>query len=284
MAVVRKLNLFAYAAVKISTPHCQTSVENPRSIDYQDYRDVQRPMTVLVRDQRAGEYNPPHIHLHGQLLYAISGVMRAETPHGLWILPPRRALWIPPGVVHDQIMLGPVQMRSVYIAPHPAADLGDSCRVLEVSGMLRELIVALAKQPIEYVLESRNEYIVALILSELEASRTLPLQIPWPADQRLMNVCRTILDKPEHPRSIEFWANQIGVSSRTLIRLFIKETGLTFRHWVQKVRLVSAIDRLERGCAIGSIARDLGYSSQSAFTAMFRRLIGQSPREFLSRE
>ncbi|MGV8920609.1 MAG: AraC family transcriptional regulator [Pseudomonas sp.] len=265
-------------------PGSDVSLGASRSFDYRDYRDVQRPMTVLVRDQKAGEYNPPHIHRHGQLLYAISGVMRAETPQGLWILPPRRALWVPPGVVHDQVMLGPVQMRSVYIEPQPATGLGNSCRVLEVSGMLRELILALADQPIEYVQEGRNEHIVALILSELEASRTLPLQIPWPTDRRLLEVCSTILGNPKHPRSIEFWADQVGASSRTLIRLFIKETGLTFSHWVQQVRLVSAIDRLEQRQAVGAIACDLGYASQSAFSVMFRRVMGESPREYLLRK
>ncbi|MFJ9991686.1 AraC family transcriptional regulator [Pseudomonas putida] len=267
-----------------SPPAPAPVAEKPRSVDYLDYRDVQRPMMVLVRDQQTGEYNPPHTHRHGQLLYAVSGVMRAETPEGLWVLPPRCALWVPPGMVHDQVMLGSVQMRSVYIDPLVGARVGESCRVLEVSAMLRELILALAGQPIEYVQDSRNWHIVALILSELEASRTLPLQIPWPTDRRLLIACREILDAPEHPRSIEFWADRVGASPRTLIRLFIKETGLTFRQWVQQVRLVSAIDRLEQGQAIGVIASDLGYASQSAFTAMFRRVMGQSPREFLQNE
>jgi AraC-like DNA-binding protein len=153
-----------------------------------------------------------------------------------------------------------------------------------VSGMLRELIMALADQPIEYVQEGRNEHIVALILSELEAARTLPLQIPWPTDRRLLGACRAILENPEQPRSIEFWADQVGASARTLIRLFIKETGFTFRHWVQQVRLVSAIDRLEQGQPVGAIAHDLGYASQSAFSAMFKRMMGESPREFLLHE
>ncbi|MFJ3487771.1 AraC family transcriptional regulator [Pseudomonas sp. NPDC090202] len=255
--------------------------QTARSIDYQDYQSVQRLMTVLVRDQQTGEYNEPHTHRHGQLLYAASGVMRAATPQGLWLLPPRRGLWIPPGVVHDQLMLSPVQMRSVYVEPEAASAMGDSCKVVEVSVLLRELILALAGQPIEYAAEGRNAHIVALLLSELEASRTLPLQIPWPTDRRLLGVCEAILQIPENARTVEFWADHIGASSRTFIRLFIKETGLTFRHWVQQVRLATAIDRLEQGQAVGRIARELGYASQSAFSAMFRRVMGESPRDFL---
>jgi AraC-like DNA-binding protein len=258
-----------------------SAVQPPRSEHYLDYQNVQRVMTVLVRDQHTGEYNEPHTHRHGQLLYASQGVMRVATDTGLWLLPPKRALWIPPGVVHDQLMLSPVRMRSVYIEPQASLSLGSSCKVMEVSALLRELILALAEQSIEYSPEGRNGHIVALILSELGAARSLPLQIPWPRDRRLVSVCSAILDHPEQARSVDYWADKAGASSRTLMRLFISETGLNFRHWVQQVRLANAIDRLDRGYTIGVIARDLGYSSQSAFSAMFKRLMGKSPREFL---
>jgi AraC-like DNA-binding protein len=256
----------------------------PRSENYLDYQSVPRLMTVLVRDQHTGEYNEPHTHRHGQLLYASSGVMRVATEKGLWVLPPKRALWIPPQMVHDQLMLSPVKMRSVYIEPEAAVCLGSACKVVEISALLRELILALADQSIEYPQEGRNTHIVALILSELGAARTLPLQIPWPSDRRLVTVCTAIMKNPEHARSVDYWADKVGASSRTLIRLFLNETGLNFRHWVQQVRLATAIDRLDKGQSIGVIARDLGYSSQSAFSAMFRRVMGESPRAFLIRD
>jgi len=41
-----------------------------------------------------------HAHRKGQLLYASQGVMRLHAPEGLWVLPPQRALWIPPGLEH----------------------------------------------------------------------------------------------------------------------------------------------------------------------------------------
>lgn len=254
-----------------------------RSVDYSDYEDVPRLMTVLVRDQPTGAYNAPHTHRHGQLLYASSGVMRVAAQDGLWFLPPRRALWIPPGVVLDQLMLSPVKLRSVYIEPHAAQGFGGQCKVVEVSILLRELILALAEQPVEYPQDLRNEHLVGLILTELGRTRSVPLQIPWPRDRRLVTVCSTILEHPELARSVDYWASAVGASPRTLIRLFQKETGLTFRHWVQQVRLANALDRLEQGQAVGVVARDLGYASPSAFSVMFRRVMGEAPREFLGR-
>ncbi|WP_309491365.1 helix-turn-helix domain-containing protein [Trinickia mobilis] len=73
----------------------------------------------------------------------------------------------------------------------------------------------------------------------------------------------------------------MGGSSRTSIRLFIKETGHTFRHWVQQVRLAEALNRLEHGESIANAANALGYASPSAFAAMFRKTMGQSPTDYL---
>lgn len=178
-------------------------------------------------------------------------------------------------------MLTSVQMRSIYIQADAAARFGGSCRVVDVSLLLRELILVLASEPIEYCLQGRNAHVVALILSELAAARTLPLQIPWPLDRRLLAVCNAILDAPGQSHRVEYWADKVGASSRTLIRLFLKETGLTYRQWVQQVRLACALERLEKGESVGRIARELGYVSASAFSAMFRRATGASPREFV---
>jgi AraC-like DNA-binding protein/mannose-6-phosphate isomerase-like protein (cupin superfamily) len=253
-----------------------------KSVDHADYQSVPRVMTALARDEATGTYIAPHSHPRGQLLYATSGLMRAATESGIWLLPPQRGLWIPAGVVHDQKMLGPTSMRTIYIEAEASRRLGGTCRTIEVSPLLRELILALLAQPVEYPLDPRNEHIVALIALELENARTMHLEIPWPRDRRLIGICESILEKPHEPMTLEYWSKIVGGSSRTLIRLFIKETGQTFRHWVQQVRLAEALRRLESGAAVAEIAHDLGYASPSAFAAMFRQTMGQSPTDYLA--
>ncbi|CAM2141282.1 Transcriptional regulator, AraC family [Pararobbsia alpina] len=253
-----------------------------KSIDHTEYQTVPRVMTALARDEPTGTYISPHSHPRGQLLYATTGLMRAATESGIWLLPPQRGLWIPAGIVHDQKMLSPTSMRTIYIEAEAARRLGDTCRTIEVSPLLRELILALLAQPIEYPADARNEHIVALIALELETARTMDLEIPWPRDRRLVSICEAILDKPHEPMTLEYWSKIVGGSSRTLIRLFIKETGQTFRHWVQQVRLAEALRRLESGAPVTEIANDLGYASPSAFAAMFRQAMGQSPTDYLA--
>lgn len=255
-----------------------------RSENADDYQYVRRPVTALARDQETGSYNRPHQHVRGQLLYATKGLMRVASNNGIWFIPPTRGLWIPAGIVHDQLILSAVQMRTLYIDENHAAHLGDKVRVIEVSPMLRELILALIEEPIEYEDNEKNRAVVTLILHQLQHSKTIPLAIPWPTDRRLLAVCQAILDAPENAMSIEYWAEQVGASSRTLIRLFLKETDLTFRQWVQQVKLACALSRLEDGVPIATLADELGYASPSAFSSMFKRVLGESPTSYLSKK
>lgn len=253
-----------------------------RSIDHADYQHVPRVMTAMARDEVAGSYIPRHSHPRGQLLYATSGLMRAETDEGIWLLPPQRGLWIPANIVHDQRMLSSTTIRTIYIEQSMGQKLGERCRTIEVSPLLRELILSLVGQPIEYELDERSEHLVALILIELQMARRTALEIPWPKDRRLLVMCEAILKTPHEPMTIEYWSKRVGASSRTLIRLFIKETGQTFRTWVHQVRLAEALSRLEMGASVATVANDLGYVSPSAFAAMFRKTMGQSPTAYLA--
>jgi AraC-like DNA-binding protein/quercetin dioxygenase-like cupin family protein len=253
-----------------------------RSTSSLDYQHVPRPVTAMSKQYAAGDYTAPHSHVRAQLLYATEGVMRVSTEHGVWILPPRRALLIPVGIVHEVHILSELSMRTVYIDAQVAAPYGGDCKVLEVSRLLRELILALLAEPIEYALAGRGDWLAHLILSELMAADTVPLAIPWPRDRRLVAVCSAIMDAPGSRRSIEDWAQDAGASARTLIRLFPKETGLHYRQWLQQVHLAEAFCRLDRGEGVAAIAYALGYASPSAFSAMFRRILGRTPQHYLS--
>lgn len=252
-----------------------------RSSDHRDYQHVPRVVTALGRDEKHGVTARPHSHRRAQLLYATQGLMRVTTELGVWILPPRRALFIPPGVVHFWTSIGKVAMRTVYIEALAVTGLGDSCRVIEVSALLRQLILALLEEPVEYPIPGRGEHLAMLILSELAAAETVPIAIPWPRDRRLVAVCGAIMDDPGSTRTIEDYAADVGASARTLIRLFPKETGLHYRQWVQQVHLAEAFGRLAQGHGVGQIAAALGYASPSAFSAMFRRLLGKTPQHYM---
>ncbi|TWC66564.1 helix-turn-helix domain-containing protein [Herbaspirillum sp. SJZ099] len=247
-------------------------------------QSVPCPVVAFSRELAHRDLLSAHSHPRGQLLYAVDGVMQVRTPHGVWVVPPQRALWVPPHVEHEIRMLSHVSMRTLYIAAGPADALGERCRLLEVSVLLRELILALLAEPTDYAAGSRGGHVAELILSELTRAPAIPIEIPWPDDRRLVAICEAILDDPGRQFSLADWAGVGGASVRTVIRLFPKETGLQFRHWVQQVHLSEALVRLSHGEAVGVVAQALGYKSQSAFGNMFRKALRASPNRYLLRQ
>ncbi|WP_051609848.1 AraC family ligand binding domain-containing protein [Terasakiella pusilla] len=63
--------------------------------------DIPRDLTIREGVRHAGTEANPHSHAWGQLLYASSGIMQAMAQGSIWVIPPQRAVWIPPHVVHS---------------------------------------------------------------------------------------------------------------------------------------------------------------------------------------
>ena len=150
--------------------------------------------------------------------------------------------------------------------------------MLAVTPLLRELILRAVQGPPH----ADNPLIQQLMLEELASLENLPLHIPMPTDRRLQNICLALLHTPDHPNTLEDWAQQVGASSRTLARLFQQQVGMNFNAWRQQLRLMEALLRLLAGDSVQRVARALGYSSGRAFSAMFCRLLGENPRQYLS--
>ena len=72
----------------------------------------------------------------------------------------------------------------------------------------------------------------------------------------------------------------VGASSRTLARIFLSDTGMTFRQWQQQVRLLEGLARLAEGHTVTETALSVGYETTSAFIAMFRRSLGVTPGQY----
>lgn len=254
-----------------------------RSTNAEDYQHVPRAVAAMPKDFAAGFRIEPHSHTRAQLIYATAGTMRVTTRDDMWVVPPQRALWMPAGIGHSIVMASDVTMRTLYLRDDAAAVMPAACRVLSMTPLLRELIVRATELPVQYDEDGPAGHVVALILSELKGLQSLSLQLPMPRDPRLNQLCRALLDAPGDQRPLEAWAETINVSARTLARRFQFETGLSFGAWRQQARVLEAMGRLGSGAPVTQVALDLGYDSVSAFSAMFRRAAGTSPRQYQQR-
>jgi AraC-like DNA-binding protein len=248
-----------------------------------DHEDSPQPVIAIGNSYAAGALHPSHLHRRAQLLHSVTGLMIVGTEHGTWVVPPRRAVWIPGGVRHDIRMVGRVATRSVYVEPDALPAAPDRCRVVGVSPLLHSLLVAAIDLPIAYEDDARAGHIMALILQEIAALAELPLCVPLPVDPRLVRRCRAFLESPTAHDTIDAWAAAAHMSRRAFTRLFRQETGLSLAAWRQQGCLMAALPRLMEGEAITTVALDLGYSP-AAFSDMFRRVLGASPRRYLAED
>lgn len=251
-----------------------------RSLDPADYQDVPRPVAILAKDFAAGSVVPWHTHKRAQLAFAKSGVMIMATRDGDWVVPPHRALWLPSGTEHSLRASTALAMRTLYIEKTAAQVMPNAVRVIDVSPLLRELILAAAAMPVLWDESGRAARIMALILDEIRVLPDLPLGLPRATDKRLARVCDAIISSPGESWTLASASRHVGTSARTLARLAQRELGMSFAGWLRRARLLAALERLARGESVTAVALDSGYDSPSAFAHMFRRHIGAAPSRY----
>lgn len=218
-----------------------------------------------------------HKHSWGQFVYAASGVLFVRTEAGSYIVPPSRGVWMPEGIVHCSDTPGGAEMRSLYFHTEHTGGMPDRCRVLDVSPLLRELILEAAELETFYDWHGKDGRLMRVIRDQVGQMNEVPLYLPLPRHPKLQKITEQLLDDPADNRSIEQWGADVGGSGRTLARLYLKETGMSFGNWRQLFRIQAALQLLAEGEPVTTVAFDVGYNSVSAFIAMFRKQMGYSP-------
>jgi AraC-like DNA-binding protein len=206
--------------------------------------------------------------------------MTIRTREGTWVVPPNRAVWIPEEVSHTITMSGEVAMRTLYLKPRVAKGLPRDCCVINVSTLLKELILyactlGALKQTVKW-----QEHLIAVILHQLQAVRMVPLQLPHLSDPRAVRIAQILLTDPADERTLTQLCRVIGASKRSIERLFQKEIGMTFGKWRQQLRLMHGMRLLAEGAKVTHAALESGYSTPSAFISIFRKALGTTPTSY----
>jgi len=220
-----------------------------------------------------------HRHQRGQLLYTRQGCTRITLAQQLCLLPPSRAAWIPPGVSHRAVMQQSVDYRSIYLIPELCAKLPQQVCVIEVSPLLRAVLepMALADFATDWQL-GKFAHMLGLCLSEIAEATRQPMLLPLPTDKRLAPLLKT----PERlPPELQVLEQQIGASSRTIGRIFQRETGMSYQQWRQQWRLMRAMELLATGRSLSYCAFESGFASDGAFIAFFKSMTGSTPGHWL---
>lgn len=245
-------------------------------------QEVSRPVRAIARDYPPSFELEEHQHRRCQFIYAASGVMAVSTPHGAWVAPPERAVWIPAGIPHSVRMVGAVQARSVLIESATCPGRGASCEVVGVSPLLSQLLKAAADLPPEYDETDRDGLVMKLLLTEIDQAPPVPLAVPFPSHPQLAKRCHDFLGTPDASATIDEWADALAMNRRNFTRIFRRETGMSFIEWRQQACLSVALPKLTAGESVTTVALDLGYDGPQNFSTMFKRVLGVSPSHYRS--
>ncbi|MCA3243434.1 MAG: helix-turn-helix transcriptional regulator [Rubrivivax sp.] len=220
-----------------------------------------------------------HAHRRAQLIHASEGVVTVQTKSGHWVVPPQRAVWMPPGERHCVSSRRGYQLTTVYIGR--SAGLPTRPAVVAVSALLDELLKAAALAGGKYPRQGPAARLMRVLLDQLPTellTHEIPsLHLPEPRDARLRRMMAPVLADPACPTGLAELAAAAGLSMRSASRMFLMETGLTPGDWRTQRRLLSALEALIQGESVTQVALAVGYQDTSSFIAVFRRAFGVTP-------
>ena len=246
--------------------------------------DAVRPLRAKEHFLKADTLVELHEHPWPQLTFSTRGVIRLSTEDGSYIVPPSRALWVPADMPHSITLIEDAELRTVYLHGWIAPSW-EKCEVLEISPLLRALMLALdttpdGLPPRDPEAPARERMIAPLLTSELERATQIRIDVPLPADKRLRQLCEALLRNPAHRATLAERAAAIGASERTVARMFQDQLGMSWQQWRQQAVMAHALPLLARGMPVSQVATASGYATDSAFCAMFKAATGRSPTAF----
>src|SRR5262249_43320006 len=149
--------------------------------------------------------------------------LSCQVESGLWIVPPRSAVWIPGGALHAITATGSLEGYSAFVAPGADARLPPRCCTVAVTPLLRELLFRAASLPLFYEEGGANSRMIAVLLDEIAAAEVENLHLPMPTDARLRILVNHMISAPSERGTLDGWAKRVGLGKRTLVRLISRE-------------------------------------------------------------
>jgi AraC-like DNA-binding protein len=227
-----------------------------------------------------------HFHDVHEIEYACRGIVEVKTEAGHYLLPPHQAAWIPAGLHHQTTLNVGAQTLAVLFEPGLVPAAGDRVRIIAVSALLREMMLYSARWPI-----SRTEpgagagsffqalgYVVAEALDD-----EMPLHVPVPADPVAAAAADYTRAHLDHV-TVSDVTRAVGVSERTLRRIFWAHLGMSWRSYLLRARVLRSMALLaEPDRSVLEVSIAVGFDDAGAFARSFARHCGQTPSAYKRR-
>ncbi|MBY4678003.1 helix-turn-helix transcriptional regulator [Marinobacterium sp. CAU 1594] len=246
------------------------------------FEQLPEPVFYLSRTMPCDTIYPPHIHRWGEFVYSFCGVLELQAEGSLFRVPPNYGLWLPPETEHKGLNRHASIHCSLYIEPDLAAYKGlptVTC-ALTINAMVRAMLNHLCLQPPQTPYTADESRLLEVIVDQLAVAPCAGSYLPTSDDPALSKVLAYLEDHPGNNSPVRQLAERFGTTERTLARKAQRDLGMPLSEWRQRLKVVQAMPMLQAGATVESVALDLGYSTASAFIAMFRRLLEMTPDEY----
>jgi AraC-like DNA-binding protein len=263
-------------------PPASPGLTDEVKIDYHpfDPDSLDSPVTAVLLETKGKEDElPMHVHRKGQLVVALRGSVMCRSPNGWWIVPPNGAVWVPGGIPHSNHASDFAKLYVIFIAPE-VADMPTDCRSFTITPLIRELIRSLARLSPFYPKEGPTSRLAIVLLDQLTQLASDDVFLPISDNHRLQQIASSLLNNPADRSTIAEWGRRHAMSERTLARLVLSETGMTFGRWRERLHIIIALQRLSAGASVHAVSLELGYEGPNSFITMFKKTMGQSPGKF----
>ena len=251
-----------------------------KHVDLLSFSGLPAPVYFRYADFAAHSHALAHQHPWGCLEYSAHGVLHMEIGGRRFMSPPQYAIWVPPYTEHSFYTAQPINYRAVCLAPELCQDLPRQGSTLAISDILKAILKDFAARDVKIPERAADSRLAQVLVDQLQQAPVHNCYLPYASSSGLQGILKALQAAPGDHRPLAYWAAQVHVSERTLARQFVRELGMSFGEWRQRQRFLAALECLDSPRSIQEVAFDMGYSSASAFIAMFQREAGCTPEHY----
>ncbi|MEM9608811.1 MAG: helix-turn-helix domain-containing protein [Actinomycetota bacterium] len=214
---------------------------------------------------------------HHSLVWSNRSGLEVRTPRVSSMVGPRSGFWVPAGLPYTVEASSPWWTASFVARSCPAAWRRVS--IVEFDDVIGSLLAHVAVHPDR---PWSADFVSAVVTHLFDAFASHAAPLTFPTDPRAREVANGLVADPASVSELSDWAPRVGASERTLRRLFLEQTGLTFRRWRVRLRAHGAMRLLSDGLPVGEVARRSGYTSTTAFARAFESETGVGPSDYVA--
>jgi AraC-like DNA-binding protein len=225
-----------------------------------------------------------------KILCVEQGRVKLEGPHGQWVLLPAHMVFIPHSRPYRIYTGSDSIVTVVHLSAHHTVWEHEGCWAAPINGLAKEMLGYAMRwgrdrAPDDPIANAYFNTLGLLCKEWFQCSRMMWIPFGESTElKRAIAFTRTRLDTV----TIELAAAASGTSVRTLRRHFQDELGVSWRRFLQELRMTRAIELLTvRRLSVTQTALDVGFNSVAAFTLAFTSFTGKTPsaytREFFSK-